>query len=59
MTGSIFERLWVALLRPDAIAKDRYGVVSVREVLGAARRNDPSFRHGAPMPVRARRGREH
>jgi hypothetical protein len=53
MSGSIFERLWVAL-RPDAIAKDRYGVVSVREVLGAMRQNDPWSRHGAPMPVRAR-----
>ena len=55
MSGSIFERLWLALLRPDAIAKDRYGVVSVREVLGAMRRNDPWSNHSAPIPVRARR----
>ncbi len=59
MAGSIFERLWVALLRSDAIAKDRYGVVSVREVLGPARRNDPWSNHSAPIPVRAPRRGKH
>jgi hypothetical protein len=59
MAGSIFERLWVALLRSDAIAKDRYGVVSLREVLGVARQNDPWFRRSAPMPVYARRRGKH
>ena len=55
MPGSIIERLWVALLRPDVITKDRYGVVSVREILGPARRNDPWSNHSAPIPLRARR----
>jgi hypothetical protein len=59
MPRSIFKRLWVALLRPDVITKDRYGVVSVREVLGVARQNDPCFHRSAPMPVYARRRGKH